>query len=123
MEGNSLKHFDLSEFDSPDQPGSGEEMKMPFLRKLDAARSMAGTPFKITSGYRTQKHNDKVGGVVNSAHLRGWAADIACNTSNRYAILHALLDAGFNRIGIANTFIHVDCDPTKNPCKIWTYGN
>lgn len=123
MEGISLKYFDLSEFDSPDQPGSGEEMKAKFLRMLDAAREAAGVPFKITSGYRTREHNKKVGGVANSSHTHGCAADIACNINNRFQILTALLYVGFDRIGIADTFIHVDNDPTKNPCKIWTYGN
>lgn len=118
---NDLKYFDLHEFASPDIAGSGEEMKMPFLRKLDKARKIAGVSFVINSGFRSELWNDKVGGVANSSHLRGWAADVACNNSTRYQILTALLEVGFNRIGIANTFIHVDCDPRKNPCRIWTY--
>jgi hypothetical protein len=33
-----------------------------FLRLLDNARQIAGIPFKINSGFRTPKHNEKVGG-------------------------------------------------------------
>jgi hypothetical protein len=31
------------------------------------------------------------------------------------------MKAGFNRIGIADTFIHVDNDPGKAENVIWTY--
>lgn len=30
----------------------------------------------ITSGFRTQKHNDKIGGAPNSAHTTGQAVDL-----------------------------------------------
>jgi hypothetical protein len=123
----NLKHFKLSEFDSPDLPNSGINMKPAFLEMLDNAREFAGIPFKINSGYRTRAHNValKAKGykaVDNSPHLDGWAADIACNTSaNRYIIVQALIKAGFRRIGISETFIHCDCDPTKPSNLIWTY--
>jgi len=35
--------------------------------------------------------------------------------------VNALLKAGFTRIGIASSFVHVDCDPTKPAQVIWTY--
>ena len=76
-----LKHFTLSEFDSPDSPGSGSKMKPEFLQRLDNARSIAKIPFGINSGFRTVAHNAKVGGVDSSSHTQGWAADIACKTS------------------------------------------
>jgi zinc D-Ala-D-Ala carboxypeptidase len=122
-----LKYFKLSEFDSPDAPGSGSNMKEEFLVKLDKAREIAGVAFRINSGFRTQAHNislKKKGykAVSNSPHLGGWAADIHCNDSvNRLKIVQALLEVGFVRIGIAGTFIHVDCDPTKPQSLIWTY--
>ena len=118
-----MKYFTDAEFDSPDSPDSGSNMDDSFLRMLDSAREVAGTPFKINSGFRTPKHNEKVGGSENSSHLRGFAADIhVASHSNRYAILEALLNVGFNRIGIADTFIHVDADPIKTKNVIWTYA-
>lgn len=117
-----LKHFKLEEFDSPDMAGSGAKMKPEFLQKLDNARTLAGVAFKITSGYRTAAHNEKVGGVADSSHCQGWAADIAANSgTTKFTIVNALLKAGFTRIGIASSFIHVDCDPTKPAQVIWTY--
>ena len=75
----ALKYFKVEEFDSPDESGSGENMCPIFLKKLDDARGRAKIPFKITSGYRTPKHNTKVGGVKNSSHI-----NIPCNASDIY---------------------------------------
>jgi hypothetical protein len=48
--------------------------------------------------------------------------DIACATSSdRFIIVNALLKAGFNRIGIANTYIHADNDKQNFENVIWTY--
>lgn len=93
-----------------------------FLSKLDEAREMAGIPFHINSAYRTKEHNAKIGGSPNSSHLKGLAVDISATDSRtRYTILDALLSVGFNRIGIADTFIHVDLDKDKSQNVIWTY--
>ena len=119
-------YFNYDEFDSPLQEGSGQLMSNEFIGMLDAARDLAGVPFKITSGYRIEADIErlrKAGYKVskNSSHLKGLAADIACNTEIRYNMLESLMKVGFNRIGIANTFIHVDIDPDKPPFVIWTY--
>jgi len=116
-----MKHFRLEEFDSPDQPGSGKHMVKNFLITLDKAREIAGIAFKINSGFRSRLRNTLVGGSEKSSHLAGCAADIHCNNSlDRLIIIDACIKAGFNRIGIANTFIHVDNDITKNKA-IWLY--
>ena len=122
-----MLHFELSEFDSPDEVGSGKIMDADFLAMLDDARSIAGIPFTITSGVRTPSWNARVGGVQpslkskGSSHLFGYAADIACNNSaDREIILAAVIKAGFRRVGIANTFIHIDNDPDKN-AAVWLY--
>jgi len=118
----TLNNFTLDEFDSPDKIGSGNNMQEDFLKKLDKAREIADIPFIITSGFRTQEHNKKVGGVDSSSHTKGWAADISCRESrNRFIIVKALIEAGFTRIGVARTFIHVDSDPDKAPKVIWKY--
>ena len=115
-------YFEYSEFDSPDQVGSYKHMNVEFLNKLAQARKIAAVGFKITSGYRSPAHNEKVGGVPNSSHTLGHAVDIYAPTSRqKYIIINALLQAGFDRIGIAKNFIHVDDDPSKNEDVIWTY--
>ena len=108
------ENFSTWEFDSPDRPGSGINMRIEFIFKLQEARRIANIPFLITSGYRTKEHNEKVEGVKNSAHMVGKAADIACHISvNRFRIVTALLAAGFTRIGIYPTYIHVDDSQNK----------
>ncbi len=115
----ALKYFKLSEFD--DAPGTGKNMKKDFLTKLDKARAIADVPFKITSGYRSKETNKRAGGVSTSSHLKGLAADISCkDSSTRQKIVSALIQAGFTRIGIADTFIHCDTDKDKNDA-IWLY--
>jgi len=119
-----IKYFDLSEFDSPDDTGSGENMDLDFVRLVDEARETAGVPFKITSGYRTLKHNTAVGGVKNSSHtnIPCNACDISIlNSSDRYKIIDSLLKVGINRIGIGKNFIHCDTDKKKSPNIIWHY--
>jgi len=115
----ALKYFKLSEFD--DAPGTGKNMKKEFLTKLDKARAIADVPFKITSGYRSKETNKRAGGVSTSSHLKGLAADISCkDSSTRQKIVNALIQAGFTRIGIADTFIHCDTDKDKQDA-IWLY--
>ena len=118
----NLKHFSINEFDSPDLPNSGLNMDNDFLQMLDMAREIANIPFKINSGYRTKEHNEKVGGKPQSSHLVGKATDIAYKDSReRYIIITSLQEAGYNRLGISKTFVHVDNDQTKSPNVIWTY--
>ena len=117
-----MKYFNYEEFDSPDVQGSGQMMNEKILKMIDATRAALGKPIHINSGYRTPKHNAYVGGVESSSHLQGLAIDIDCDTSSeRFELIEILLAIGFNRIGIASSFIHVDIDPIKTPNVIWTY--
>ena len=99
-----------------------ENMNVDFLAKLDKAREYAGIPFIITSAYRSVEHNAKVGGSPNSSHIKGLAVDISVTDSRtRFKVLEALIKVGFNRIGIASNFIHVDDDKDKSGEVVWTY--
>ncbi len=132
----NLKYFNIEEFDSPDYAGSADlYMDRDFLRMLDTARGYSnGTPFKITSGYRTPEKNRAIyknlgKTEIKSSHLYGRAADILATTSrDRFNIVNALIKAGFNRIGISGKsgFIHVDNDckeygGQKSSNVIWIY--
>ena len=52
---------------------------------LDQARERYGKPVCVNSGYRCARHNASVGGVANSQHLRGEAADLCCADNKRLA--------------------------------------
>ena len=117
-----MKYFNHKEFDCPGKPGTGELMDNDFLQKLDQAREIYGKSMRVNSGYRTKEHNAKIGGVKNSSHMLGIAADISCKTSkDRFDMVNAFIEVGFKRIGIGSSFIHVDTDENKSQNLIWTY--
>lgn len=117
-----VRYFNYSEFDSPDVQGSGQMMDKTLLEMLDEVRDKFDKPIHITSGFRTPAHNEAVGGVETSSHLKGLAVDIACKKStDRFDLINCLLDVGFSRIGVGNTFIHADIDQDKTQGVIWTY--
>jgi len=97
-------------------------MNETFVRLLEIMRISLGGPMVITSGYRCQKHNAKIGGAPNSAHLRGLAADIAIpNDDYRYSLLKIAMLFDIPRIGIGKTFIHLDIDRSLPHPRIWVY--
>jgi uncharacterized protein YcbK (DUF882 family) len=67
-------------------------------------------PVTITSGYRCPVHNANVGGVRNSTHLQGIAADIQVSgvlAKDVYAACTEIMD-GSGGLGRYDTFTHVD---------------
>tara|TARA_R110000744_G_scaffold363043_1_gene471228 strand:+ start:1880 stop:2269 length:390 start_codon:yes stop_codon:yes gene_type:complete len=127
-----LEYFKISEFDcNCCGANSGKEnMDIEFLEMLDCARSYAGIPFHISSGFRCKNKNQDLinkghAASKTSSHLIGRAADIVCtNSKNRALMVGSLLEAGFMRIGISgkNGFIHVDNDiENKSFPVIWLY--
>ena len=97
------------------------KMDKDFLSKLDKAREYAKIPFVINSAYRSPEHPESIKNP-SSSHIKGLAVDIRTTDSRtRYRVLEALIYVGFNRIGIADTFIHVDDDKDKSSNVVWTY--
>ena len=121
----NLNYFDLSEFDQPGLPGSGKEFMNPnLLMVLDNMRHRADIPFKITSGYRSQEHNDKLkNSSKNSSHIKGLAVDVsATDSGSKFKIIEAALFLGIQRIGVGSNFIHIDIDDKDKPAKVcWIY--
>ena len=52
-----FKYFTYEEFDSPDIQGSGQMMCDTIIEMLDQVRAEYGKPIRISSGYRTEEHN------------------------------------------------------------------
>ena len=121
MDWKKIKFFNESEFKC-NHCGKCE-MDEEFMLTLDSARDDARVPFKINSGYRCDEHDKAEGGKGN--HNTGKAADIAVASSRqRYLILSALIEMGFQRIGIGQNFIHVDSctDEDGKPTEVvWLY--
>ena len=90
------------------------DMQPETIDKLQVARHLADTSFKINSAIRCKEHNTSIGGSETSAHLTGHAIDISCPSSTkRFKIVKGLIDAGFNRVLIYPSFIHTDTDSSK----------
>jgi len=89
--------------------GCGRNHTDPILiDMLDSARSAAGVPFLVNSGYRCPAHNQAIGSHADN-HPSGEAADIRCTEGPvRIKMIVALINAGFRRIGFHNGFIHAD---------------
>lgn len=124
-----VDNFQPSEFLCPCGCGKGPfEMFVAFIVRLELARQDSSVPFIINSGYRCPSHNGQVGGVIRSSHIMGLAADISTVYISpdlslaqvRFIILLALMPY-FDRIGIGQTYIHVDCDPDKPKGLVWLY--
>ena len=109
-----MKHFKLSEFDSPDLPGSGKNMDVATLERLDTLRELVGKPFIINSGFRTAAHNRKVGGAPNSAHRLGKAVDVSTlgwSEAERMNLITLARKNGFTGVGVGQSFIHLHTMP------------
>ena len=94
----------------PLSTGSGqaprENVKALVREVLDPVREKLGMPIVVNSGYRCEKHNKDVGGVRNSQHLRGEAADIHCADNERLKQL--IIENGkFDQLITYPTFLHV----------------
>lgn len=90
--------------------------------KLERVRELYGKPVYVNSGVRCPAHNVSVGGKPDSEHLTGLGADLRCSTSrDRAFLLGAVLAAGFRRVGIAKTFIHVGASEELDQDVVWLY--
>ena len=82
------------------------------LEKLEALRAMIGGPIEISCAYRCPAHNAEVGGVPNSQHVNGTAADVQtpnynhCNTPEQ--LKWYCEQIGFDGIGLYDWGCHVD---------------
>ena len=88
---------------------------------LDPLRRIHQQPIIITSGYRCEKLNKAVGGVANSWHTKGNAADIHIRDENEareiFDILKTLpsVDTVLFEHSRSSQWIHVQWDMTKTP--------
>jgi len=102
-------------------------MDKSFLESLESAQKIFGNKFRFTSGYRcgeyqkVLRNNGYPTAVGVSPHQKGVAVDITCSNTTRYKILRSLMDSGFNRFGIARSYIHADKDKERTQNYMWYY--
>lgn len=85
---------------------------------LQAIRNHFGKPVKISSSYRCEIHNPKVGGVKSSLHLKGMAADITIEGVSPAEVAKYAESIGVKGIGLYDTskdghFVHIDTRTKK----------
>ena len=109
-----IKHFTRDEFKCKCGGkycnGFHTEPQEKLVRLLDAMRENLGVPITIISGVRCTKHNANVGGVANSRHLSGKAADIRAKGKTADQLLAEVKKHSGVRYAykINSTNVHVD---------------
>ncbi len=89
---NLTKNFTLAELTYAD-PAHGiennpspmviENLKLLAEKVLQPIRDHFKIPVIVTSGYRSPEYNLRIGGAINSQHMRGEAVDIDLGPKNR----------------------------------------
>lgn len=137
--GNWSQDFSLEEFISPGDRATIPQEYVSNLQALVAnvlqpARTKLGLPIRINSAYRNPQKNAAIGGVPNSQHITGQAADIAPvpATLENYKKLWDILVAGnYDQViwERAKAFtgkpshLHVSYNPGNNRKKKLQYLN
>ena len=90
-------------------------------QRIQVLRTIVGHPLRINSAYRCAEHNTRIGGAKSSKHLAGLALDIdtkGWTGEQRSVFVRQAAAIGFNGIGIAETYIHIDM---REIAVLWTY--
>lgn len=111
-------NFDYSEFKSKDGAGftggkvdeaTVKENVRRMMYKLEAMRKKAGDePIKVNSAFRSESHNENVGGATNSQHMYGIAADIVISNNSVDDVIGLAKTSGYSGIIRYDNFTHVD---------------
>lgn len=120
--GDLTKNFSWAEFACKGKNCCGGVSKInpALVQALQAVRDAYGKPLTVSSGYRCPAHNKAAGGVTNSQHALGNAADISDPRQELAKFLLgnlALLEA--NGLWLENpkatpTWVHLDIKERKN---------
>lgn len=118
------KDFNIKEFachDGTEVPEQYYENCKEVAENLQVLRDYLGEPVVISgSGYRTPKHNEKVGGAPHSQHLTASAADITVKSKSPKqlkAIIEKLIAENKMKqggLGLYPGFVHYDIRGVKS---------
>lgn len=113
------KNFQYKEFDCRGQGCCSttiiDEKLVEYIQQI---RDHFGKPVIITSPYRCEVHNKRVGGATKSYHMRGQAADIVVQDVSSREVAKYAESIGILGIGLYETskdgyFTHIDTRTTK----------
>lgn len=92
---------------------------------LDPLRVAIGRPIIITSGYRSQRVNELIGGSKTSYHLSGKAADIHVQgyTPQQMDMMYHMIEKYYHFDQLifypSKNIIHISWDGNKNRQESW----
>ena len=95
---------------------------------LQPLRDKIGQPIVITSGFRSERLNKHVGGVANTYHLQGLAADIRIKNDEHAKILFkhlreiAEVDVCLYERKGASKWLHVQTRRTSQPRQLFNFN-
>lgn len=114
------KHFSLEEFACKDGTPYPTEwidtLLTPLCEDLEIIREeFGGKAITITSGYRTLKYNQKIGGALDSQHPKGTASDFKVEGVPARKVSEKVVDLvksgklkRIKAVGSYESFTHVD---------------
>lgn len=135
-----MKYFSIAEFLNSDTADKYQVSNMPADEELlavlnnindlvnnvlDPLRARIGRPVIITSGYRSQRVNELVGGSKTSQHLSGKAADIHVQgyTPQQMDIVYQTIQMCFDFDQLifypSKNIIHISWNGDKNRQESW----
>ncbi len=100
------KNFHLSEFECPCSECQWTLVDLDHVKKLQWKRSRWKKSVKLTSAYRCDAHNKRVGGVTKSQHKEGTATDIRVRGMAPDKVADDC--EKFDGLGRYTTFTHLD---------------
>lgn len=121
------KNFNISEFQCKcgcKMTANVKENIIKLANQLQVIRDYINKPISINSAYRCLSHNKSVGGVPNSQHVYGKAADIKISGVIPFEVvktINTLISNGKmteGGLGTYNTFTHYDIRGYKSR---WDY--
>ena len=91
---------------------------------LQPLRDKLGKPITITSGFRSAKVNQLVGGVGNSQHLYGQAADMVVSGMTPAQLVEFVKDSGIEYDQLINEYdqwTHISFNKSHNRKQVLKY--
>jgi putative chitinase len=130
-------HFTLAELTTTstgldNTPNAAEtEVLRTLAQFLEKVRTVLnGQSIHINSAFRSARVNDAVGGVPNSAHRLGFAADLVCPTFGTPYEICLALDAAekagkikFDQLIQEGTWVHISRDPKLRGQRLTLSGS
>ena len=114
------EHFEVKEFAQKDYRCDKILIESELVKVLEDVRTHFNMPVIITSGYRSPEYNKKIGGVKNSQHTKGTAADIKVKVVQESKVQNYLSSKYPDKYGIGryNNFTYRDWETDRKSTRL-----